>query len=194
MDTIDPRLRRLLAIALLVGAVTVVYLIAIYPLVQTYRGYTQRIAVLQADLSRYQRVALRGREAEANLHQLTRKAPRQAYYLQGGTVALASAELQQYLKRVVAASHGELISTQGMSRQGAEGLASVALRVQIKGDLDALLNMFHTLEGGTPVVVLENVVVAAQPSRHNAATGGARAGALDIRFDLVAFLRVEGGI
>jgi len=194
MDTIDPRLRRLLAIALLVGAVAVVYLLAVYPLVQTFRGYTQSIAVLRADLSRYQRIAFRSREAEVNLQQLTKKAPRQAYYLQGGTAALASAELQQYLKRVAAASRGELISTQGMAREGSEGLASVALRVQVKGDLSSLMNMFHTLEGGTPVAVLENVVVAARPSRHNATTGAARAGDLDIRFDLVAFMRVEGGV
>ncbi|MEJ2509793.1 MAG: type II secretion system protein GspM [Gammaproteobacteria bacterium] len=183
-----PRTGQILALLILTALLALVYGAVAQPLLSSYFGYREVIDSKRAQLQRYQKIIARGQWAGEALQRMRMQGQQRAYYLPGGTSALASAKLQEYVKRLARASHGELISTQVLSQRRSGEVPSVTLRVQMKGGLDTLLNMFYAIETGTPVVVLENVVIASHGTRRLVANQAGRyVDELDIRFDLVGY-------
>jgi len=193
---VSPRLTtrqgRVLALALLLLFCLLVYGIAVHPVVSRYLEYQALIDTKREQLRRYRQVVARGQWAGAALKRLQANGEQRSYYLPGGTLALASAKLQEYVKRLARSSNGELTSTQVLSTRSAGGPPTVTLRVQMKGGLETLLDLFYAFETGTPVVILKNVVITSHGSRRLVGNEAGRyLDELDIRFDLVGYAYEE---
>jgi len=186
------RQSRLLALALVGLGAGVLYALVIGPLVSTYIEYDAQIDSKRVQLEQYRQIVARGQWAGAALKRMQAGGHQRRYYLPGGTLALASAKLQEHIKGLAQSTHGELISTQVLSERTGDGTPTVTLRVQMKGSLETLLNLFYAIETGMPVVILKNVVIASHGARHLTTTQaeGYR-DELDIRFDIVGYMYEE---
>ncbi|HZA29788.1 MAG TPA: type II secretion system protein GspM, partial [Gammaproteobacteria bacterium] len=107
IERLNPKQQQLLAIGLMVLLLAAVYLIVVQPIVSMHQDYDGRIGELHDRLAGYKKIAgSRGalqKEFDRIKKQVTAT---QAGYLKSKTQALAGAELQDRVKRVIESGGG----------------------------------------------------------------------------------------
>ncbi|MEE8527981.1 MAG: type II secretion system protein GspM [Gammaproteobacteria bacterium] len=186
---LTPYQKRLAALVFLVVLVSVVAVVVIYPLAASYAANRATLADMQFQLERYERLAAGKSVVGARLTQLQRHDVTKALYLTGDTPELASASMQQYLKKIVDTGAGQVISTQVLPEQADELPLRAGLRVNMKANIDSLLQIFYRLEAGRPMLFLDNVMISAPPGNRSETRIRPGAGLLDVRFDLFGFIK-----
>ena len=180
---------RLAAVALLAMTVTAAYLLAVAPLLDSYRRTGEAIVETRDLLVRFDRQAAARSQLEEQLAALRELVARQGHYLDGTTYAVAAASLQDNVKAIVETQGGEIQSIQTMPSQANDDSGRVAIRVQSLMVVDSLLYTIHRLESGAPYLFIDNLEVQGRLSRR------ARLGEDDdeetellVWFDLYGFL------
>lgn len=186
----DQRQRRFLAIAMLIVAGLLSYILVLQPWSDFRGAQSESVEDLRFQLLRYQQLADRQEEFETALKRAESRNGGTQYYLAQAKPALASAELEQYLERILRSGNAQIISTQAVSNAG-DGIApSVAVKVRMRADLMTLVSLMHRIETGSPSLFIDNLAISrrggGQPS--NPETTQAL---LDVQFDMVGFLREE---
>lgn len=184
--------RRILALGLLLTVVTLVVTGLVWPVTAQFQHYQQAMERLAFSLVRYRQVAATKAPLQAQVEQLKDFRQSQGYFIVRDTPALASADLQQRVNKVVTEYGGQLRSTQVVPVQLEGGFSRIAIRVQMAGDMETLRGVFYELASGRPLLFLENVQV--RPGR---ATRWRRSrnrqlqetGELDVHFDLIGYMR-----
>jgi general secretion pathway protein M len=146
-----------LALAALLGALA--YVAFVRPLLETHRRYEERIADLGMRHDQFRRAAQGRGAAQALLEQRRRADRGRTHYLTERNPALASAELQELVKRAVEAGGGELISTQVIGPLRGEGASEVTVKVRLRGSVRTLQRTLYALEAGTPILFVNNLSV-----------------------------------
>ncbi len=186
MRALSKRESRVVAVGLLIAALLLFYLGIARPYVSTYRSYQQTVETLQERLARFQAIAATRDDVVRRLEQLHDDPQLARHYLQEESIALAAAELQQYVKRTIGDGGGRLVSTQSINTLNLAGVRSATIKVRMRGASDAILRVFHRLESSHPLVVLDNIIVQSTRRGRRARQGGEN---LDIRFDLTGYVR-----
>jgi hypothetical protein len=182
------RARRLLALALLLGAVGAIWLAVVQPLLAWRAAAEQRLAEADATLARYRVVAGQSDDIVRQAGQLRDLAEREALFLPGATEGQAAAALQDVIKAAVAAADARADSIQALEATADGALTRIAMRVRLSADTASLQRLLHALEAGRPVVLLEGVYVRARSLRADAQERN-----LDVRFDAVGFAQTGRG-
>lgn len=155
------RLRRAAALILAGAFVALCYFALGRPLLEAHRGYDESIALLGRSLEHQRLIAqteLRIRQAIAERKRMD---VARHHYLAERSATLASAELQGIVKRAIAQGTGELLSMQVVSAPQHDALREVTLRVRMRGDVGALQRMLHALEGGLPILFVNQLSIDA---------------------------------
>ncbi|MFQ5937550.1 MAG: type II secretion system protein GspM, partial [Acidiferrobacterales bacterium] len=118
VDRLTPMQKRLFALALLALVLALACIAVIPPVLAQYRAYEEKISELTYRLRQYDALAQDQAVNSKLLDQVKRRGVGRRYYLANRKAARASAELQQRIKRVVASSSGQLVSTQVVGEQG----------------------------------------------------------------------------
>lgn len=164
MTDLSLRSRRY-AIALLLAAVLVVGLVVLGPPVALYHAQATAIEDGMRELTTYRRLVGQKAELEQQLAGLSRRNVTSKYYVQGATPALASANIQKYIKNIVTRNGAEVISTQIVSAQGDAQGNEVSLRVHMRADIDAAIAILHSVESGRPMLFVDELAINARPVR-----------------------------
>ncbi|WP_107852368.1 type II secretion system protein GspM [Oceanimonas marisflavi] len=198
---LDARQQKWLALALLALVLLLVFSLIISPLFSLFWRQGERLAQLEDQLTRYQRLAGELEQTEQQLQQLRASTPDDNLYLPEQRPTLAQAWLQQHLNRRVAQSGGQLVSIQNAPLGTDAPLPEIMLRVHLRSELNELVPLIHELESGTPALFIEDLVITASPRRARvrnnrvvARRQGARAReipSLDVRFNLLGYTRQE---
>ena len=187
IEKLNPRQRRLLALAILVLALGAVFSLSVLPVLLANQHYRDTIDGLESRLQQLQRAAAIGDSLQPQYEQLKRWQTSDAHYLKSNSAALAAAELQRLVKRVIVSKNAEVVSTQILTTRQEEGFDRVALKVRIRGELENIVQAFHVLETGEPFVFLDNVSVRA--SRGRRLRGQAPTlQTMDIDMELIAYM------
>jgi general secretion pathway protein M len=165
IEKLNPGQRRLLALAILVLALGAVFSLTVLPVLLANQHYQDTITTQQSRLQQLQRAAAIGDTLQPEYEQLQRWQTTDAQYLKSNSAALAAAELQRLVKRIVVAKNAEVVSTQILTTRQEEGFDRVALKVRIRGGLENIVQAFHVIETGDPFVFLDNVSVRAGRGR-----------------------------
>jgi general secretion pathway protein M len=187
IEKLNQRQRHLLALAILVLALGAVFSVTLLPVLLANRHYQETFAGLENRLQQLQRAAIIGDTLQPQYEQLKRSQTSDAQYLKSNSAALAAAELQRLVKRIVVAKNAEVVSTQILTTRQQEGFDRVSLKVRMRGQLENIVQAFHVLETGEPFVFLDNVSVRA--SRGRRVRGKvATLQTLDIDMDLIGYM------
>ena len=187
IEKLNPKQRRLLALAILVLALGVVFSVSVLPVLLANQHYRETIASLESRLQKLQRAAAVGDSLQPQYEQLKRWQTSDAQYLKSNSAALAAAELQRLVKRVMVAKNAQVVSTQILTTRAEEGFDRVSLKVRLRGELENIVQAFHVLETGEPFVFLDNVSVRA--SRGRRVRGKVTtAQTLDVDMELIAYM------
>ena len=190
IEKLNPQQRRLLALAILLLALGAVFSFSVLPVLLANQHYRDTIDGLESRLQQLQRAAAIGDSLQPQYEQLKRWQTSDAHYLKSNSAALAAAELQRLVKRVIVSKNAEVVSTQILTTQQEEGFDRVSLKVRIRGELENIVQAFHVLETGEPFVFLDNVSVRA--SRGRRLRGQAPTlQTMDIDMELIAYMPIS---
>ena len=159
--TLAPRQSRLLAVGILVAAVLVVLLGFTIPVTGAYRAQLSKIDDLQFRIAKFSQLAAQQDGLERQLRQVKQQNPSMAYYVAGTTSALAAANLQRYIKQVVAQNKGELISTQILDGRDDAG-NSTSLNVHLKCGMQQCFPILFGIESGRPMLFVDNLTISSR--------------------------------
>jgi general secretion pathway protein M len=196
--TLSPAASRTAALALLGLVVMLLFVYLLSPLYKFYSGKMTQTATLQDRLYRYEQ--LLAMEPEIN----DKKAIIDAInadsdlFLKGNKVAIASANLREFVDEAVTAAGGQLISSQGYAAQPVPSATPVGLQLQISGEVRNLVDLLHALEDSRPLIFIDDFTVTSSAAREGISRGDRRAkasrgrsGSLDVRMNIVGFLPGE---
>ena len=165
IEKLDRKQRRLLALAILLLALALVFSITVLPVLLANQHYRDTIAGLEGRLQQLQRAAAIGDTLQPQYEQLKSWKTSDAQYLKSNSAALAAAELQRLVKRIIVSKNAEVVSTQILTTRQEEGFDRVALKVRIRGELENIIQAFYVIETGEPFVFMDNVSVRASRGR-----------------------------
>jgi len=191
-----PWIRRLAALLLLGVVLAAGYEFILAPIVAAFADTAQAISDTRDSLAHYQRLGAMRPMLAKQMAEIERRQAPQGYYLSGSTDALAAAELQDRLNRVIAANGGSLNSIQPLPGTDERGFRRVTVGVEMTATINSLFHIFYALEAGTPLVFIENISIQGWTSLSIAKNASASAQApeepeLDVEFDLYGYLPVE---
>lgn len=194
-DTVSTR-DRWLALALLLGAVLVAYLVLVHPwFTQPMRALGERIATLQERELRIRRELDQAPQVRAALEQAREAMTAMPGFMPQGSVELATAALVQRLEQaVVEASPGNrscaISNRSPMTGGRAERYPRASVQVRLRCGNPELAAVLHSLETGTPRLFVDNLNILSQ--RHTVAAGAA-SGGVDVSFDLSGYVLPPAG-
>jgi general secretion pathway protein M len=183
MNSLNPRERRLVAIAILIGVVAVVWLGLLSPLIG---GFAARQAQRQTLLATYQRdqrlldaIPVWRAEAEAQ------KKTQGAYAVEAPSQLQAQEALKQRLGAVMTEAGASAPTVQDLQADLPSGW--VGARADAQLSLAQLNDSLRRLESEEPYVVVDYVSINAERSFRSG-----HAGPLDVRLELSAPFRLSG--
>ena len=174
---------RLLALLLLLVVVGAVYLVVAAPLLELYTG---RAAVLENRrmlVPRLKSAADELPELRARIAELRATAGARKVTLEGGSDAIASANLQSHIEELAASVGVTIASTESLPVEVRGGYRCIGLRYTLSGPYENLGKLLATLEAATPPLVIETLHIHGVLRR----PGTPQASALDAGLDVIGF-------
>lgn len=158
---------RALAVALLLVVLAAGLALVAIPTWLLHKRYDHYLEDYTDRLKRYQRIAaLRPAIDEATKSVETRGS--RQYYLKGSSPALAAAELQGLVTKIIESHGGKIASSQALpvKDEGRPGEPpKVAMTVQMHASTGALQQILHVFETGQPYLFIDQLTVRASQGR-----------------------------
>jgi general secretion pathway protein M len=173
-------------LALTLVVVTVVVLLVLLPQRAKLQAFQQTAADHAAQLARFEARLSRRPMLERALAELQTRTDVRSSYIQGQTLGLGGANLQQLTKGLIAEAGGALVSSQIATPPSEPPLQMLVNKVRMRGDTEAVLKLAHRVETGEPALFLQNLVVRGARARARRKA----VGKLDIQFDLVGYMQL----
>lgn len=194
---------RLLAVGLLLASVALAYFLGVHWwFVAGHRAIAREMADLAEQAARFQAIIAQRPEIEARLERVRAFEATNPAFLQDPNFDQASATLITRLRQSVEMHAGrspqgcQVLSNQPLRPREAEPFLRVTLNVRLRCGLEALVAVLHDLEGGTPMLFVDDLIIQ---SRRFGVPGvrqnfpGASQDYTDVNFALYGYLRQEGG-
>ena len=140
-----------LALLLLASVLSALYMLTITPVRDAFTEVDESIGNLRFQLSRYAQIAAAAPALEAEVERLRSRRSLEEDLLTSPSPALAAAAMQQLVSAIVTDSGGTLVSTQALEPEELEDLQAIGMRVVMRGDIEAVQSVLHTIEAGSPV-------------------------------------------
>ena len=201
MMQMHPVIRKALALTLLAGVIAGLWYGGAAPLYAHYLDQEDSIDRSQRLLERYRSTNAAGKGLEEALKRVRAQRRAAGIFLDGESVELAGAQLQERIKSTVEGGGGKLRSTQMLAATEEEGGRRLGLRVHMEGDIEVLQRVLHEMEGMTPYLFVAKLNVQAsrgalrqsrnQRSRRRGRTSDPNQ--LQVRFDLHVYMNPEAG-
>jgi general secretion pathway protein M len=196
--TLSPAASRTAALALLGLVVMLLFVYLLSPLYKFYSGKMAQIATLQDRLYRYEQLLAMEPEINEKKAIIDAINADSDLFLKGNKVAIASANLREFVDEAVTAAGGQLISSQGYAAQPVPSATPVGLQLQISGEVRNLVDLLHALEDSRPLIFIDDFTVTSSAAREGisrsdrrAKASRSRSGSLDVRMNIVGFLPGE---
>ena len=191
--TLGPGIQRLLALVLLFGAATTLYAFAIAPFWHWRSGQMREIAQVEALVTRYRGILAQDEALQARMIQLNNEREQDVRgELAGGDVAIAAAELQQYLRNTIEAAGGEIRSLRVLPDVQAGTSVRIGVASQIGIGHEGLRDLLFEIETGTPILFAGEATIRERRARRHQRNGDEpqTAGQLDVGLSVFGYMSV----
>ncbi len=192
--TLPPFVSRALAVLLLVAVLGSIWVLVGIPTMGRFAEYRDTVATAEQHLARLRGIAAEKPVLEQQLASWQRSGSIRQALLKGNNPALAAAELQKKIKRIIQSNGANQRSAQILPPKDDEGLQLVAIRVNMTASIEALHKIAYELEAAKPYLILDNVDIRARNTRPTQTKRAAnqnveKARELTVRFDVKGFMR-----
>lgn len=190
--TNNPQAQRWLAVGLLAFVVLLVILVIVLPVINKGLELHETKENLAFTLGKYERI-LAGKDAIVrNIAAIKQQHERQGYFNTQGTSALASAQMQEFIKQTIVQAGGQLSSTQVLPSTNKDKFSRITVSVRMTGNIEVLRSVLYKLETATPLIVIEQMDIRPMRSVRNRMTHQIEpSNGLNINFQAIGFMRAQ---
>jgi len=202
------QMQRWLAVALLLAAILIVILAVIVPVVNKGLDLHETRNSLVFKLQQYERVLARKDAVIENMTAIKEQYQARGLLNRQSTGALASAELQEFIKRTIVEAGGQLSSTQalpvsafspgsGKSSKSAQPGAKnefnrITVSVRMTGSSKVLRAVLYKIETTMPLIIINQIEIRPVRGVRSRTTRQIElSNELDINFQAVSFMRKQ---
>ncbi len=172
-----------LCAVLLLSAVTL-------PLVGVANSIDETIEDLQFQLQRYKGIVAGKDEILARVHEIKLRQRETNHFSNRETSALASADLQQFVKKAIVDSGGLLTSTQVVPEHIEDNFILIAIKVRMSGDAVILRDVIYAIETAKPMLIIDNLMIRSVRGKRDRRTRKQMpSNELSVNFDVSGYMR-----
>lgn len=188
----NPQTQRWLAVGLLVFVVLLVSVILVVPIISKGLELNENKENLAFTLKKYENI-LAGKDAiVGNIAAIKQQHESQGYFNNQGTSALASAQMQEFIKQAIVQAGGQLSSTQVLPPTNKDKFSRITVSVRMTGNIEVLRAVLYKLETSTPLIVIEQLDIRPMRSVRNRITRQIEpSNDLNINFQAIGFMRAQ---
>jgi general secretion pathway protein M len=190
--TNNPQTQRWLAVGLLAFIALLVCMLIFVPIVIKGLELHESKENLAFTLKKYEQI-LAGKEAiVGNIEAIKQQHEEQGYFNTQGTSALASAQMQEYIKQAIVQAGGQLSSTQVLPPTLKDKFNRITVSVRMTGNIEVLRSVLYKLETAAPLIVIEQLDIRPMRSVRNRMTRQIEpSNSLNINFQAIGFMRAQ---
>lgn len=182
--------QRWLALGLLGLVILFVIFIVIVPIVSMGMDYHEQKQELAFRLQRAQQIVARKDSVKDNIEHIKKQYQAQNYFSTRDTEALASADLQKFIKSSVSETGGQLTSTQVLPHILDNGFNRVTVKVRMTGNIEVLRSVLHEIESSTQVMTVSQLDIRPVRGRRNRKTRKIEPSSkMNVNFQVAGFMR-----
>ena len=182
--------QRWLAVGLLISVVLILSLIVIVPLLSKGLELHKSKNDLMFRLQQYERILATKNTVNASMAKIKQQHDQQGYFNSQETDALASAEMQAFIKKTIVDAGGQLSSTQALPVNNKNKFSRITVSVRMKGNSEVLRAVLYKIETSTPLIIIDQIDIRPM---HGAMNNSTRqidsSNELNVNFQAVSFMR-----
>lgn len=188
----NPQTQRWLAVGLLGFVVLLFCLIFVVPIFNKGLELHETKENLAFTLKKYEQI-LAGKDAVVgNIESIKQQHEKQGYFNNQGTSALASAQMQEFIKQAIVQAGGQLSSTQVLPPNNKDKFSRITVSVRMTGNIEVLRTVLYKLETATPLIVIDQLDIRPMRSVRNRITRQIEpSNGLNINFQAIGFMRPQ---
>ncbi|MBL1265621.1 type II secretion system protein GspM [Candidatus Methylomicrobium oryzae] len=183
-------IQRWLAIGLLAALVLLLIAAVFVPAVGKWIELREEKDQLAIKLRQYERI-LAGKDAVVKGMGSVKEAIQQQNYFNSQTTeALASAEVQEFIKKAIVDAGGKLSSTQALPVKSKDNFSLLTVSVRMTGNSEVLRSVLYKLETSAPLIIIDQLDIRPMRGVRNRRTRQIeQTNDLNINFQAVSFMR-----
>ena len=182
--------QRWLAVGLLISVVLIISLIVIVPLLSKGLELHKSKNDLMFRLQQYERILATKNTVNASMAKIKQQHDQQGYFNSQETDALASAEMQAFIKKTIVDAGGQLSSTQALPVNNKNKFSRITVSIRMKGNSEVLRAVLYKIETSTPLIIIDQIDIRPM---HGAMNNSTRqidsSNELNVNFQAVSFMR-----
>ena len=192
MEIPKAQMQRWLAVGLLVLVLLLISLITIVPLINMGLELNEEKESLLFRLQQYERILAKKDAVVASIDKIKEEHDQQGYFNSQETDALASAEMQNFIKKAIVDAGGELSSTQAIPVTVKDGFSRITVRVRMTGNSEVLRAVLYQIETSTPLIIIDQIDIRPIRGKRNPKTNKIEpSNSLNVNFQAVSFMRKQ---
>lgn len=190
-DLFRPELHeRWLALGLLMVVLIMSVLLFFTPLINKGLELINDKNNLVIKLQQYERILAKKETITANMADITSQHETQGYFNSQETDALASAEMQEFIKKAIVEAGGQLSSTQALPINDKENFNRITVRVRMTGNSHVLRTVLYKIETSKPLIIIDQIDIRPMRGIRNRTTRQIElSNELNVNFQAVCFMR-----
>jgi general secretion pathway protein M len=182
--------QRWLALSVLIVVVIVAVLVIFAPLINKKIELDEIKNNLAVRLQQYERILANKEAVAANMADITNTNEAQSYFNSQETDALASAEMQEFIKKAIVDAGGQLSSTQALPVGSDDNFNKITVRVRMTGNSEQLRTVLYKIETSEPLIIIDQIDIRPMRGTRNRMTRQIESSnELNINFQAVSFMR-----
>ena len=186
----SPKMQRWLALSLLMIVVLVISLIVVAPLLNKGLELHKSKNDLIFRLQQYERILATKNTVVASMAKIKEQHDLQSYFNSQETDALASAEMQAFIKKTIVDAGGQLSSTQALPVNNKNKFSRITVSVRMKGNSEVLRAVLYKIETSTPLIIIDQIDIRPMHGAMNNITRQIdSSNELNVNFQAVSFMR-----
>ena len=154
---------QLLAVALTLLGLLLIWEILLAPLIGLYEGRADDLASAEARVTHAEALVMNLPALRAEARHLKLSGPAASSLLDGSTDAVAAAALQGKVQDLAAATGTNLSSTEALTAKQQGAYRRISLRVSLSATLPVLVHLIQSLESGSPRMLVDDLQLHTSP-------------------------------
>lgn len=183
-------MERGLAVGLLVLMLILLVAAVLLPAIGQWRALNDEKAQLAVKLRQYERILAGKDQVLKSIVSVKETIAEQHYFNSQNTEALASAEVQEVIKKAIVDAGGKLSSTQALPVKNKGKFSLLTVSVRMTGNSEVLRAVLYQLETSTPLIIIDQLDIRPMRGVRNPRTRQIeQTNELNVNFQAVSFMR-----
>jgi general secretion pathway protein M len=192
VKTSNKQMQRWLAVGLLIAAILVIGLAIIVPVINKGLELHEAKNNLVFRLQQYERILAKKDAVIESMNDIKGQHQQRGLLNRQSTGALASAEVQEFIKKTIVEAGGQLSSTQALPLSTKEEFSRITVSVRMTGTSEVLRSVLYKLETSMPLIIIDQIEIRPMRGVRSKITRQIEpSNELNINFQAVSFMRKQ---